>query len=69
MSRNEILDEIRKTREELLARFNYDIDALMAHMTAEAKKSGRKFVSMPPRKPSVIEPVRLPEQRPASDAA
>ena len=51
-----ILAEVRRNREALAARFGYDIRRLMEYLNEEAKKSGRKVVTFPPRKPSIIPP-------------
>lgn len=48
-----IIDEIRQVRDAHAARFNYDLDAIFRDIKEQEKKSGRKFVSFPPRK---IEP-------------
>ena len=69
MDRDPIIDEIHKVREELLARFDYDIDRLLAHMNAEARKSGREMISLPPRKPNLLRVQPPPPPSPLSDAA
>ena len=48
MKENEILSEIRATREELARRFGYDIPALIEHLRKgekAAESAGRKVVS------------------------
>ena len=50
-----IVEEVRRVREEYAARFNYDLDAIFRDIKEQEKKSGRKFVSFPPRR---IEPTR-----------
>jgi hypothetical protein len=65
--RDPIVEEVHKIREELLARFNNDLDALLAHAKEQAEREGRTFVSRPPRKPMAGEPVRQPDKQ--SDAA
>ena len=49
------LDEIRKIRQEISARFDHDVDKLIAHYQAleeEYRKSGKyKFVDPPSEKP------------------
>ena len=45
-----IVDEVRKVRDTHAARFNYDLDAIFRDIKAQEKKSGRKFVSFPPRR-------------------
>lgn len=53
MSKAEIVEEVRRIREENAAKFNYDIDAIVADARARQWASGRKTVSFPPRKPEV----------------
>jgi hypothetical protein len=56
---NPIIDEIHRTREKLLERFNGDLTALMRDMqrrTSESHAAGREVVSLPPR-PAVQHPV------------
>ena len=45
-----IVDEVRKVRDAHAARFNYDLDAIFRDIKEQEKKSGRTFVSFPPRK-------------------
>lgn len=49
-----IVDEVRRIRDELAARFNYDLQAIYHHLKRREKereeKTGRKFVSYPPRR-------------------
>ena len=45
-----IVDEVRKVRDAHAARFNYDLDAIFRDIKEQERKSGRKFVSFPPRK-------------------
>ncbi|MEX1095850.1 MAG: hypothetical protein WED34_07360 [Planctomycetales bacterium] len=45
-----IVDEVRRVRDAHAARFNYDLDAIFRDIKEQEKKSGRKFVSFPPRK-------------------
>jgi hypothetical protein len=45
-----IVDEVRRVRDGHAARFNYDLDAIFRDIKEQERKSGRKFVSFPPRK-------------------
>jgi hypothetical protein len=45
-----IVDEVRKVRDVHASRFNYDLDAIFRNIKEREKKSGRTFVSFPPRK-------------------
>lgn len=47
-----IVKETRAAREELLKRFNYDLDALCAHLEQMEKTSDKKAVTLEPQRPS-----------------
>lgn len=51
MWKDPIVEEVRRIRDELAARFNYDIKSIVENARKEQKASGRKVVSFPPRKP------------------
>jgi len=51
MWEDEIVEEVRRVREELAARFNYDIKAIVENARKEQGEPRRKMVSFPPRKP------------------
>ncbi len=51
MEDDEVMKEVRRVRDEIAARFNYDVDAIGAHYLELQEKSGIKTVSLPPRKP------------------
>ena len=55
MWKDEIVEEVRRIREENAAKFNHDIDAIVADARARQRASGRKSASFPPRKPEVFE--------------
>jgi hypothetical protein len=49
-----IVAEVRRAREEIAARFNYDLNAIFENArrcTEEAAIAGHKVVSLPPRRP------------------
>lgn len=50
MSRDPIVEEIHRYRQEYAARFNYDLDAMCADIESRQGKDGRKVVSLPPRR-------------------
>jgi hypothetical protein len=58
MSRDTIVDEVRKAREEYARKFNYDLDAICADLQRREKLSGRPVVSLPKR-PPVLTPLGL----------
>ena len=45
-----IVEEVRKVREAHAARFNYDLWAIYRDLKEQERKSGRAFVSYPPRR-------------------
>ena len=45
-----IVEEVRKVREAHAARFNYDLRAIYRDLKEQERKSGRAFVSYPPRR-------------------
>lgn len=47
-----IVKETRAAREQLLERFNYDLDALCAFLAQEEERSAKKAVTLPPRRPT-----------------
>ena len=47
-----IVKETRAAREELLERFNYDLDALCAHLEQIEKTSQKKAVTLQPQRPA-----------------
>ena len=54
MWRDPIVEEIHRIREEFAKEFNYDLNAMCAYFKAkeeESRKSGRRVVSFPPRRP------------------
>lgn len=48
-----IVRETRNAREELLERFNYDLDALCEYLEQVGKPVGKEAVTLPPRRPAV----------------
>ena len=54
-----IVEEVRKVRDAHAARFHYDLDAIFRDIKEQENKSGRTFVSFPPRKvepPQALQP-------------
>ena len=54
MWEDEIVEEVRKVRDEYAARFDYDLEAIYNDIKEQEKQSRRKFVSLPPKKPELI---------------
>ncbi|MEQ1923658.1 MAG: hypothetical protein ABL952_14215 [Pyrinomonadaceae bacterium] len=49
---DKIVEEVRRTRQKLAARFDYDIKAFVENAKSEQAASGRKRVPFSPRKPA-----------------
>jgi hypothetical protein len=47
-----IVKETRAAREELLQRFNYDLDALCAYLEQLEARSDKKAVTLAPQRPN-----------------
>ncbi len=66
MVRDSITDEIRAVRHALAAKFNNDLDLILADIRRQERESGRKYVTLPkrlPRTAEVAEPGEAPEPR------
>jgi hypothetical protein len=50
MPTDPIVDEIRQIRDQLAAKFNYDVTAIARDARARQKAAKRKVVSLKPRK-------------------
>lgn len=48
-----IVEEVRRVRQAHAAKFNYDLNAIYADIKAREAASGRKYVSLPHRPPTV----------------
>lgn len=55
MWKDEIVEEIRKVRDEYAAKFNYDLDAIYEDIKKQEEQTERKVISLPPKR------VELPE--------
>lgn len=51
MSEDPIVEEVRRIRDKLAARFDYNIKAIVENARKEQEASERRTVSFPPRKP------------------
>ncbi|MEW5830142.1 MAG: hypothetical protein AB1846_14710 [Chloroflexota bacterium] len=54
-----IVDEVRRVRDAHARKFNYDLQAIAADLKKQQETSGRKFITLPPRKPTVLPKVRV----------
>jgi hypothetical protein len=57
MSRDPLVEEIRAIREAYARQFNYDLQAICQDLKEQQRKSGRKAVSLPPKRVRPVEPV------------
>jgi len=51
MIEDPIVAEIHQIRDEYARRFNYDLDAMFRDIQEKQSRSGRKYVSFPPKRP------------------
>jgi len=65
MKDDPIVEEVHRVREEIAAKFNYDLRAICEdaqRRTEEARRAGRRVVSRPPRRPpGWVAPKTTPE--------
>jgi hypothetical protein len=45
-----IVEEVRKAREEHAARFDFDLKRIFADLGEQERKSGREYVTLPPKR-------------------
>ena len=50
MERDPIIEEVRRLREEYVASFNYNLDAIARDLKEHEGKSGHKVVSLSPKR-------------------
>jgi len=65
MQDDPVVAEIRRIREELAARFNYDIHAIFEYAKQRDAADNRKVIRLPPRRPVEV----LAKPRGAADTA
>lgn len=54
-----IVEEVRNVRNEHAKKFNYDLNAIAADLKKQQKASRRKFVTLPPRKPTILPKAKI----------
>lgn len=54
-----IVEEVRNARNEHAKKFNYALKAIAADLKKQQKASKRKFVTLPPRKPTVLPKAKI----------
>ncbi len=52
MWKDDIVEEVRRTRDKLAARFNYDLDAIVRDLQEKQRRSGRKIISLVKKSPA-----------------
>ncbi len=58
MLEDPIVAEVRRIREQLAARFNYDVHAMFAHMRSQESQYGARLIRQPPRQTASPPPVK-----------
>jgi len=54
-----IIEEVRKVRDEHAKRFNYDLKAIVADLKKQQEASKRKYITLPPKKPTILPNVKV----------
>ena len=54
MIKDQVVEEVRKARQELAARWNYDLKAMLLDARKRQEHSGHKVVSFPPKDPKTV---------------
>jgi hypothetical protein len=49
-----VVKEVREVREAYAARFGYDLEAIHRDLKEQERASGRRVVSLPPRRPKLV---------------
>lgn len=58
MINDPIVEEVRRVRDELAAKAGYDLDKVIKMTRDSQKRSGRKFVRLPPKRIASVPPSR-----------
>lgn len=58
-----IVDEVRKVRDAHARKFNYDLQAIADDLKKQQKASGRKFVTLPPKKPTFLPVAKVDKEK------
>jgi hypothetical protein len=51
---DDVVQEVRKIREAYAKQFGYDLEAIHRDLKEQEKVSGRRIVSLPPRRPKKV---------------
>lgn len=52
--RDEIVDEVRKAREDYARQFDFDLDAICRDLRQKQQAGGQRVVCLPPRRPKPV---------------
>lgn len=55
MWKDEIVEEVRRVRDEYAAKFDYDLDAIYQDIKIQEEQTKRKVISLPPKKAQLPE--------------
>ncbi|MBL8191410.1 MAG: hypothetical protein JNK38_25560 [Acidobacteria bacterium] len=66
MTNDPILEELHQIREQLAAKFNYDVFAIVADIQAQEKKEDRPLVTLNPHRIETEEPATEATQKRAA---
>ena len=58
-----IVEDVRKVRNAHAKKFNYDLQAIVADLRKQQKASKRKFVTLPPKKPTVLSQAKAGKEK------
>jgi len=53
MTNDPIIEEVRKARDEYAKKFNYDLDDIYRDLIRKQEQSGKKLISLPPKRPEL----------------
>lgn len=54
-----IVEEVRKVREAHARKFNFDLQAIVADLKKQQKATRKEFVTLRPRKPTIMPKARV----------
>ncbi|MGH9928233.1 MAG: hypothetical protein ACREA9_03285 [Pyrinomonadaceae bacterium] len=54
MWEDEIVEQVRRVRDEYAAKFNYDLEAIYKDIKEQEEQNQHKVVSLPPKKPELV---------------
>ena len=54
MWEDEIVEEVRRVRNEYAAKLNHDLEAIYKDIKEQEKKNQSRIVSLPPKKPELV---------------